>query len=395
MAKNQKSNKSSSKKKITLRVAGEKVTNSVERPSQKLFAEVKRQIEKEERGLGEDTPPPTTTHHPLPPPTTKKLNTSPKRDFTKVANSITRDVLPQGLFKGTSKGTYDALYLKTRGAINPKREIKAVQSDLLIWSGVSHNTLRSHLKYLESIGLIKINYKLGDNKGASYEVFLPEEVGLTTSPHPLPPPTTTHSQEVVGGTPQDLLGGGGRVASVNTGDYDSSKTSLKTKSKNDDDTRDSIFSDFVKEVENASKRLTGKGLQLSEKNKWTEVAKLIVIELELAAARTESVSSIPAFLKEVLRRKLENKPKPTAGKSSRKQTSKGVSQSLNVGKPGSIKPEEELWEEESLSAEEKQKTLLIMRERVSEGHRDLVLSMKQAYTEADWKWLMDNLEEGS
>ncbi|MGI8544462.1 MAG: hypothetical protein ACR2MD_13445 [Aridibacter sp.] len=41
-----------------------------------------------------------------------------------------------------------------------------------------------------------------------------------------------------------------------------------------------------------------------------EVAELLVMELKLAAARTESVSSLPAFFaffKEFLRRKLDSK----------------------------------------------------------------------------------------
>ena len=396
MAKNQKSKNQKSgkpKKKINLRIAGEKVSGSSERPSQKLFAEVKRQLDQEELQKTEFPLPPPTTHHPLPPPTTKKLDTSPKRDFTKVANSINRDVLSKGLFKGTSKGTYDALYQKTRGAISPTREIKAVQSDLLLWSGVSHNTLRNHLKYLESIGLIKIDYKLGDNKGAIYEIFLPEEIGLTSTPyHPLPPPTTTN-QNLGSPSTHFQVGGGGGLSPIDAGVNPSPKTSLKTLKSDDEKTRASLAA-FAEKFERVSQKLTGKGLKEAEADKWGEVAELLVMELELAAARTETVSSVPAFLKEVLRRKLEKKSVPPRGKSASQASAKGISKSLQVGKPGSIQVEEDTESGiENMSAEEKQETLVIMQSRIKEGHRDLVLSMEQAYTESDWQWLMDKLQQ--
>src|SRR5919205_318279 len=59
----------------------------------------------------EDTPPPTTHQLPptdQPPPTTQPV--APVRDFVRVPNSVVRDALPAGLFKGESKKTYDALY---------------------------------------------------------------------------------------------------------------------------------------------------------------------------------------------------------------------------------------------------------------------------------------------
>jgi DNA-binding transcriptional ArsR family regulator len=118
-------------------------------------------------------PPPTTSYH-QPPPTNSE--TAPKRDFARVPNSITRDAMPAGLFKGTSKKLYDALYLRTRGAIQPMREIKARQSELMLWAQVSHNTLRAHLRHLEAAGLVIRKWELGDNDGAVYEVFIPEEL---------------------------------------------------------------------------------------------------------------------------------------------------------------------------------------------------------------------------
>ncbi len=114
---------------------------------------------------------------------------SPQRDFTKVANSITKTAIPEKLFKGTSKHTYDALYQRTRGSVSPIRTIKVKKSELAKWVGISNNTLLRHLTHLKTVGLIKIEYELGDNNGSVYEVLVPEEVG---TPHPTPPLAPIH-----------------------------------------------------------------------------------------------------------------------------------------------------------------------------------------------------------
>jgi hypothetical protein len=52
-------------------------------------------------------------------PVSVEVPVSPARDYTKVANSIRREAVPAGLFKGKSKQLYDALYGLTRGAVVP------------------------------------------------------------------------------------------------------------------------------------------------------------------------------------------------------------------------------------------------------------------------------------
>jgi hypothetical protein len=103
-----------------------------------------------------------------------------------------RDALPAGLFKGESKKTYDALYQRTRGAIVPRRITRATLSEVMDWAGVSHNTLKSHFRHLVRVGLVKVYYVRGDNMGAEYEVFTPEELQTTTHPPPPNHPTTHH-----------------------------------------------------------------------------------------------------------------------------------------------------------------------------------------------------------
>ena len=243
-----------------------------------------------------DPPPPTTSYHPLPPP---RQDAAPKKDFARVANSINRDALPAGLFKGTSKKLYDALYQRTRGAIVPVRIIQAKQGDMMEWAGISHNTLRGHLRHLEAVGLIVKKWELGDNDGARYEVFIPEELPPPTTSyhHLLPPPTS--DQKLGGGSTQKLVGGGGGqvgVESIVSGDP---KTLIKTKEENSDD--DAAARRLGAMLIEAEKELTGKVSSSGER--WEELGSILVAELKIAAART-TISNVPAFLSEHLRRRL-------------------------------------------------------------------------------------------
>lgn len=240
-------------------------------------------------------PPPTTTHHLLPPPT--NLPTAPTRDFARVANSINRDALPAGLFRGTSKKTYDALYQRTRGAIHPTRQLKAKHGELREWAKVSHNTLREHLRHLEAVGLLVRKWELGDNDGAVYEVFIPEEI--RTPSHLLPPPTTpsTSDQNLVGPSNQNLVVGGGGQAVDSKEHSGESKTLIKTRDQSDDEPAAQLATNFAR----AERELTGKNLARGDQ--WQELSEVLIAELKIAAART-TVSNVPAFLAEHLRRRL-------------------------------------------------------------------------------------------
>lgn len=259
-----------------------------------------------ERFREEPQPPPTTPSL-LPPPT--KYDTAPKRDFAKVANSISRDALPAGLFKGTSKKLYDALYQRTRGAIVPTREIQARQGDLMEWARMSHNTLRTHLRHLQMVGLVVRKWELGDNAGATYEVFIPDE--LTPSYHPLLPPPTTN-QNLVGASSQNLLVGGGGQVDVKSITSENPKTSTKTNTNDDEGGKRKdeflAFDSFVNAMTEATWEVTGKAPNASEQDKWREVADIITAELKTAASKTSTVSCVPAFLATHLRRRLASKP---------------------------------------------------------------------------------------
>lgn len=365
------------KRQIPVRTAGETILKSADRPSKILFDKYIAEAKAES-----DTPTTTSTHHPLLPPTTKDFDISPKRDYTKVANSINRDAVPSGLFKGTSKNTYDVLYQRTRGAINPKRSIKVVQSDLLLWTNLSHNSLRSHLKHLQSVGLVRVHYKLGDNSGAEYEIFLPEEINLQevdldTSYHLLPPPTAT--QNMVGGTYQNVVVGGGSLMPENIEEKQSLKTSLKTNTKTDDESA-SAFAEFLEKIAAACKRITGKAPTKRDAEKWGILADLLILELETAAKRADSISSAPAFLTEVLRRKLMS-----GGRSNMSKL--GKAQPDIVGKNHTT----DEYEIKSLDTEGRESVLEQLREWADDD--EFLQSYKRWYVEEDWEWLIKELRE--
>jgi hypothetical protein len=249
-----------------------------------------------------ESPPVTTT-----PQQNRKASSvaiAPERDFNRRANSLERDALPSGLFPGSTKKVYDALYLRTRGAIVPVKRIKASRRDLLTWTGIRNlKTIDNHIRYLMAKGLIVRHWELGSNEGSGYEVRLPEEVQdqyppLTTSGGESPPDTT--SQKLGIPTTQKLGSGGEGQTIANIGTYASAKTSFKTDERNDDD---EAFAAFLDSWRKAVKDITGRVPSRTDSARWQELADVLIAELKIAAART-TVSSVPSFLAEHLRRRL-------------------------------------------------------------------------------------------
>jgi hypothetical protein len=78
---------------------------------------------------------------------------------------------------------------------------------------------------------------------------------------------------------------------------------------------DEAFADFVSLLRENATDITGRQPSAAEAAKWRELAEVLITELRIAAGRT-TVSSVPAFLAEHLRRrlwKLENRKQPPAG----------------------------------------------------------------------------------
>ncbi len=311
---------------------------------------------------------------------------SPEKDYAKVANSIVREAVAQGLFIGKSKQIFDFLYLQTRGAIQPKRSFRITKANLMRASDIgSERTLLKNLSHLKSVGLIKITEFDGQHGGNEYEVFLPEES------HPTPP-TARHSHNApqkVGTLPSVESGVGG-VSQIeeNKAIYSSAKTSFKDIKESDDEF---ALADFTTKLESVSRKLTNKGLSKIDKEKWGELAELLAMELEIAAARTKSISNIPAFLTEHLRRRLISKPAAPKSTSEKSTTGKSHVEGKSNGAAETV----EVYQAEPLSKEGREAVLKTMREYLDKGQSEFILSYQNTYTTEDWTWLMKELEKNS
>jgi hypothetical protein len=280
----------------------------------------------------------TTTHQsppvPISPPTTplrrneQPTSPAPARDFNRRANSIEREALPQGLFPGSSKKIYDALYLRTRGANPPRARARASRRDFLDWTDIRNiKTVDGHLRYLMSVGLIVRYWELGSTEGSQYEVRLPEELPrLTTTHHYSPPDTTT--QFLGSGNSQFLGSGGeGQVVEDSTTSGDDKTSSFKTNTERADD---EAFAGLLAVLKQTAKKVTGREPSPADRDRWKEVAELLATELEVAAART-TVTSAPAFLAEHLRRRLR--------KADARQIEREVGEASTKQAAGASKPE--------------------------------------------------------
>lgn len=261
-------------------------------------------------GLGGVTPPnPTRPVTPQP--------AAPQRDFNKRANSLDRLALPAGIFPGSSKKLYDALYIRTRGAVVPVKSIRATKRELSDWSGIRNaKTIDAHLRYFSAVGLIISSWERGQNDGSLYEVLLPEETsGLfirsrgVTPPDPTlqgdTPPEGELRQNLGSPHPQNLGSPHATNLPLESTVSEEVKTSFKTNTERDDD---EALATFVATMKRVAVEITGREPSPTESSRWGELADVLATELKIAAGRT-TVSNVPAFLAEHLRRRLWKKEK--------------------------------------------------------------------------------------
>ena len=300
----------------------------------------------------------------------KKLPIAPERDFQRVANSVVREV-SQGTFNGKSKQMYDYLYSLTRGAIVPNRKVRISKPKLMKGTGIgSPQTFYRNIKHLESLGLIKRSEIVGEWSGNEYEVFLPEEINLklvksvqsVQSANP-------DSKQVLLVVPETELTVP-TIKPIITGVADMPKTSLKTNT-NDDE----AFAKFRTKFHEAALRHTGRNLSKLDTEKLGELADLLILQLDAAAKKTGGISSVPAFLTEVCRRKFF---------APQVQSLKPKVQADIVGKP-----ESETYEIKPLDARGREAALENLREFADD---EFLQDFKKWYTPEDWKWLLENLE---
>lgn len=325
--------------------------------------------------------------------------TSPERDFTKTPNSIVRVALAQGLFRGKSKQIYDYLWSVSRGAINPSRKIRRTFGQIQKGAAIgSRNTILAGLVQLETVGLIIREVNVGESSGNTYEIFTPEELGLdqkndlrnvttgTTTTTTAAATTREYQNQVIPILPISTTTT--TIQNVeNKGTYGIDKTSFKDISKTDDE----VFAALNRILREMSEKATGKPTTTSEANNWRNLAELLKMEFELAAARTESISNVPAFLTEHLRRRLLRKPET---RQIDKNSGKNSSRSLQVGKPIELEEAEiQDYQAEPLTDDAREVVLKTINEYIEKGQKDFVLSFRHIYTEEDWKWLNERLSK--
>src|ERR1044072_800260 len=229
---------------------------------------------------------------------------SPVRDFTQVANSIQREAVPGGLFSGKGKQLYDCLYSLSRGAIVPSRTVRISRPKLMKMAGIGARvTFDANVERLVSVGLIQVRRITGEHDGNEYTVLLPEELGLTSTTSMTS--QTSHAHKLVRLDGLETSHTSHTLSVENKDTSGELNTSFKTKDINTDD---EAFAGFVAAARKTAKEITGKEPSKTEAERWTEVAEVLMTELRIAAGRT-TISSVPAFLAEHLRRRLWKKEK--------------------------------------------------------------------------------------
>jgi hypothetical protein len=210
------------------------------------------------------------------------------------------------VFRGKSKQVWDYLWSVTRGAIVPVKSTRKSRREIKAGSGLgSMVTVDAALEHLENVGLIAVRPAVGSLSGNEYEVFTPDEAYTSIASITSAPSTTRITQKV---DELDVPESGSTSTTQpieNTGSSGWPNTSFKTKEINTDD---EAFAEFAAAVRKTAKEITGKEPSKAEAARWAEVAEVLMTELRIAAGRT-TISSVPAFLAEHLRRRLWKKEK--------------------------------------------------------------------------------------
>lgn len=231
---------------------------------------------------------------------------APTRDFTKVANSITRTAVPAGLFKGKSKQLYDCLYSLSRGAIVPSMTVRISRPKLMALAGIGARvTIDANINHLSNVGLIEVRSIAGEHQGNEYTVYLPEETTpRTTSQTSIPSltsqPRSTYNQDRLVGveTSQTRYS----LTETSSDTYGPRKTFLNT---DDDDTH--TLDEFTEILIEGGRQLVGGKLPTTEqeRQRWKDCACVLVDELKDAAEKADAISSVPAFFATHLRRRFK------------------------------------------------------------------------------------------
>ena len=205
----------------------------------------------------------------------------PESKFYKKANEAA-DHLDRHLTPAESK-VFEQIVRLTVGFNLDERQVRISVLQERTGYG-SDKTVRAALKGLEQKGVIARIGRPNNSGGITYRI-------LSYSGTPVP----QYSGTPVESTPVPR-------AKI-TGEL---KTDLKEQNTDDEA---APFAGVIEAFTGAVRDLTGKAPAAADEHRWRELAEVLVMELRIAAARAESVSSVPAFFAEHLRRRLFKKDK--------------------------------------------------------------------------------------
>ena len=243
----------------------------------------------------------------------QRTSIAPSRDFMRVANSITREAVPGGLFAGKAKQLYDYLYSKTRGAVIPRMSVRLTKRELMRGADINTEvTLRSNLNRLRTIGLVETLEMRGVHGGNEYTIYIPDEILSATGSRPSRDSRASISSQKLEGL--EGLETRGSRGGINIDIADSSpdvNTLLKITTDDDDGTG---LLGFVSAIEKAALELVRGPLPVTEqeRERWIECGKTLAEELHKIGMRTGTVSSVPALLNAHLRRCFGRQQQPPA-----------------------------------------------------------------------------------
>jgi len=165
-------------------------------------------------------------------------------------------------------------------------------------------TFDANVERLAAVGLVQVRQIPGEHEGNEYTVLLPEEIGQPTMPSQTSQTSlTSPAQKLVRLVRLETSQTRHTLSPLLSTNSAPSKTFIKTYEKNDDD---EAFAKLLALLKQASREVAGREPSASETDRWAEVGEVLITELRIAAGRT-TVSSVPAFLAEHLRRRLWKK----------------------------------------------------------------------------------------
>ncbi|MFL6334274.1 MAG: hypothetical protein ACJ754_13255 [Pyrinomonadaceae bacterium] len=195
----------------------------------------------------------------------------------------------------------------------------------------SDRTIRTALDGLiNKLSVEIISHLNGSPLGPRYRVFEPKEIvsrrktaGIEIDPQSkkmLTPATTgvatgvATPDKIYRGTPVDFAGVTGvdfagvynkYINNIGGGGLSAAGSSSNLNRADDDE----AYALLLARLRQGVQEVTGRESTAAEAERWGELAELLITELKIAAGRTESISSVPAFLTEHLWRRLRKTDK--------------------------------------------------------------------------------------